>query len=86
MTIEIRRRRNQKVNKIDNAEVEVEAYSKKKKKTLEKPKISNQSPDFKQQKWIEFNRGLYCPNCNYIVNRLKHQIDKKNYLGRINFF
>ena len=27
--------------------------------------------------WLEFDKGYYCTNCEYINNKQKHQIDKK---------
>ena len=27
--------------------------------------------------WIEFDKGYYCQNCEYIINKQKHQIDDK---------
>ena len=26
---------------------------------------------------MEFDKGYYCRNCEYIINKQKHQIDKK---------
>ena len=34
-------------------------------------------PSCKQNKWLEFDKGYYCKNCEYIINIQKHQIDKK---------
>ena len=27
--------------------------------------------------WLEFDKGYYCRNCEYFINKQKHQIDKK---------
>ena len=27
--------------------------------------------------WLEFDKGYYCTNCEYIINKQKHQIDKQ---------
>ena len=27
--------------------------------------------------WLEFDKGYYCTNCEYIIDKQKHQIDKK---------
>ena len=27
--------------------------------------------------WLEFDKGFYCKNCEYIINKQRHQIDKK---------
>ena len=34
-------------------------------------------PSCKQNNWLEFDKGYYCENCEYIINKQKHQIDKK---------
>ena len=31
----------------------------------------------KKNNWLEFDKGYYCTNCEYIFNKQKHQIDKK---------
>ena len=31
----------------------------------------------KQKNWLEFLKGWYCKNCENIINKQKHQIDKK---------
>ena len=33
-------------------------------------------PSCKQNIWLEFDEGYYCKNCDYIINKQKHQIDK----------
>ena len=33
-------------------------------------------PSCKQNNWIEFDKGYYCKNCEYIINKQKHQINK----------
>ena len=35
-------------------------------------------------KWLKFDTGLYSQNCEYIINRQKHQIDNK--VGRPDLF
>ena len=27
--------------------------------------------------WLQFDKGYYCKNCEYIINKKKHQIDRK---------
>ena len=27
--------------------------------------------------WLEFDKGYYCRNCDNVINKQKHQIDKK---------
>ena len=34
-------------------------------------------PRCKRNNWLEFDKGYYCRNCEYIINKQKHQIDKK---------
>ena len=31
----------------------------------------------KQSNWLEFDKGYYCTNCEYIIDKQKHQIDNK---------
>ena len=73
-------RRNQKVIKNDNDQLVVKNYPKNKNK---QPIIQQQKfkppncPSCKQNNWLEFDRGWFCRNCEYIINKQKHQIDKK---------
>ena len=73
-------RRNQKVNKNDNDQLIVKNYPKNKNKQpiiqQQKFKLPN-CPSCKQNTWLEFDKGFYCTNCDYIINKQKHQIDKK---------
>ena len=51
------------------------------------PKNKNKQPIIQQQlpkcpscnrnNWLEFDKGYHCQNCDYIINKQKHQIDKK---------
>ena len=34
-------------------------------------------PSCKRNIWLEIDKGYYCKNCEYIINKQKHQIDKK---------
>ena len=68
-------RRNQKVTKNDNEQLIVKNYAKNK-----HPIIQQQLPNCpccKRNNWLEFDKGYYCQNCEYIINKQKHQIDKK---------
>ena len=73
-------RGNQKVIKNDNDQLVVKNYPKNKNN---QPIIQQQKfnlpkcPNCKQNNWIEFNKGFYCQNCEYIINKQKHQIDKQ---------
>ena len=33
-------------------------------------------PSCKQNNWLEVDKGSYCQNCDYIINKRKHQINK----------
>ena len=70
-------RRNQKIIKNDNDELIVKNYPKNKNKQpiQQQPKLPN-CPSCKQNNWLEFNKGYYCQNCEYIINKQKHEIDK----------
>ena len=71
-------RRNQKVIKNDNDQLIVKNYPKNKNKQpiFQQPKLPN-CPSCKRNTWIEFDKGFYCQNCEYIINKQKHQIYKK---------
>ena len=73
-------RTNQKVIRNDDNQLIVKNYPKNKNK---QPVIQQQKfdlkncPSCKQNTWLEFDKGYYCRNCEYIINKQKHQIDKK---------
>ena len=67
--------RNQKVIKNDNDQLIVKNYPKDKQSNIQK-QLPN-CPSCKQNTWLEFVKGYYCTNCEYIINKQKHQIDKK---------
>ena len=87
-------RRNQKVIKNDNDQLVVINYPKNKNK---QPNIQQQKfkppncPSCKQNTWLEFDKGYYCTNCEYIINKQKHQIDKnvlrqsRDFSNRLNY-
>ena len=72
-------RKNQKVIKNDNNQLVIKNYPKNKNK---QPIIQQQKfkppncPSCKQNNWLEFDKGYYCRNCEYIINKQKHQINK----------
>ena len=71
-------RKNQKVIKDNNGELIVKNYPKKKQPIIQKPKFQPPNcPTCKQNNWLEFDKGYYCTNCEYIINKQKHQIDKQ---------
>ena len=71
-------RKNQKVIRDDNDQLVVKNYPKKKQSSQQqltfKPTVC---PSCKQIIWLDFDKGFYCQNCEYIMNKQKHQIDKK---------
>ena len=71
-------RRNQKVIKNDNDQLVVKNYPKNKQSIIQQQKFKPPNcPSCKQNNWLEFDKGYYCTNCEYIINKQKHQIDKK---------
>ena len=81
-------RRNQKVFKNDNDELIVKYYPKNKQPIIQH--LPNIKPpncsSCKQNIWLDFNKGYYCQNCEYIINKQKHQIGKKSSQIRSSFF
>ena len=71
-------RRNQKVIKNDNDQLIVKNYPKNKQPIIQEQKFKPPNcPSCKRNTWIEFGEGIYCTGCEYIINKQKHQIDKK---------
>ena len=69
-------RRNQKVIKNDDQLI-VKNYPRNKKQPIQQqPKLPN-CPCCKRNHWLEFDKGYYCKNCEFIISKQKHQIDKK---------
>ena len=84
-------RRNQKVVKNDNDQLVVKNYPKNKNK---QPIIQQQlpkCPSCKRNNWLEFHKGYNCKNCEFIINKQKHQIDKqvlrqdRDFSNRLNY-
>ena len=70
-------RRNQKVNKNDNDQLVVKNYPKNKQSIIKQQKFKPPNcPSCKQNSWLDFDKDFYCTNCEYIINKQKHQIDK----------
>ena len=70
-------RKNQKVIKNDDQLI-VKNYPKNKQPIIQQQKFKLPNcPSCKQNNWLEFDKGYYCRNCEYIINKQKHQIDKK---------
>ena len=71
-------RKNQKVIKNDNNELVVKNYPTNKQPIIQQQKFKPPNcPSCKQNTWLEFDKGYYCTNCEYIINKQKHEIDKK---------
>ena len=34
-------------------------------------------PSFKRNNWLDFDKGYYCQNFEFTINKQKHQINKK---------
>ena len=76
---ETQTRKNQKVVKNDNNELIVKNYPKNKQPIIQKQKFKQpKCPTCKRNNWLEFDKGYYCRNCEYSINKQKHQIDKKS--------
>ena len=70
-------RKNQKVIKNDNDQLIVKNYPKNKQPIIQQQKFKTPNcPSCKQNNWLEFDKGYYCTNCEYIINKQRHQIDK----------
>ena len=70
-------RRNQKVVKNDNDELIVKNYPRNKNKQPIIQKQLPNCPSYKRNNWLEFDKGYSCKNFEYIINKQKHEIDKK---------
>ena len=85
-------RKNQKVIKNDNDQLVVKNYPKNKQPIIQQQKFKPPNcPSCKQNNWFEFDKGYYCLNCEYIINKQKHQIDKnvlrqdRDFSARLNY-
>ena len=74
---EIKLRRNQKVIKNDNDQLIVKNYPKNKQPIIQQ-QLPN-CPSCKRNNWSEFDKGYYCKNCEFNINKQKHQIDKNTF-------
>ena len=70
-------RKNQKVVE-NNGKLEIKSYPKNKPPIQQQQKFKPPNcPSCKRNNWLEFDKGYYCRNCEYTINKQKHQIDKK---------
>ena len=71
-------RRNQKVIKNDNDELIVKNCPRNNQPIIQQQKFKQPNcPSCKRNDWLEFHKFCYCQNCDCIINKQKHQIDKK---------
>ena len=57
----------------------VKNYPKKKQPNIQQRKsILPPCPSFNRNNWLEFDEGYYCKNCEFIINKQKHHVDKKS--------
>ena len=74
---EIQMRKNQKVIRDGNNELLVKKYPKSKQTISQQPKFKPpKCLSCTRNTWLQFDKGYYCTNCEYIINKQKHQIDK----------
>ena len=74
----LRLEKKQKVIKIDNDQLLVKNFPKNKQPIIQQQKFKPPNcPSCKRNNWLEFDKGFFCKNCEYIINKKKHQIDKK---------
>ena len=78
--------------KNDNNQLVVKNYPKNKQSITQQPKFKPPNcPSCERNIWLDFDKGYYCTNCEYIINKQKHQIDKKvhrqerDFSARLNF-
>ena len=70
-------RTNQKVIRNDDNQLIVKNYPKNKQPIIQQRNFDLPNrPNCKQKTWLEFDKGYYCRNCEYIINKQKHQINK----------
>ena len=71
-------RTNQKTVEHDG-KFEVKNYPNNKLPIIQQPKFTSPNcPNCKQKSSLEFDKGYYCKNCEYIIIKQKNQIDKKS--------
>ena len=69
--------KNQKVVE-NNGKLEVKNYPYNKQPIQQQSKFKPPNClSCKRSNWLEFDKGYYCRNCEFIINKQKHQIDKK---------
>ena len=70
-------RRNQTIIKNDDQLI-VKNYPKNNQPIIQQQKFKPPNcSTCKQNTWLEFDKGYYCTNCEYIINKQRHQIEKR---------
>ena len=83
---EIQIRKNQKVIRNDNNDLVVKNYAKTKQPIQQQLKFNSlDCPSCRRNNWLQFDKGFYCQNCEVLINKQKHQINKK-VLGQDHYF
>ena len=84
--------KNQKVIKNENDELIVKNYHKKKQPIFRQQKFKPPNcPSCKRKIWLGFDNGYCCQNCEYFINKQKHQLKKNvlrqdhNFSTRLNY-
>ena len=63
-------RKTQRLIKNDNDDIIVKIYPKNKQPINQQRKINLPScPSCKRNNWLDFDKGYYCKNCDYIINK-----------------
>ena len=79
-------RKNQRVIKNDNNQLVVKNYPKNKQPIQQQQKFKPPNcPSCKQYNWLEFDKGYYCQNCEYTINKKNIRLIKK-FLDKITIF
>ena len=54
------------------------SYPEKKQAVQQQPIVKpSNCPSWKRNNWLEVDEGYCCKNCEYTINKQKHQIDKR---------
>ena len=71
-------RKSQKVIKNENDQLIVKNCPKNKQSIIQKQNFKPLNcPNCKRNKWLDFDKGYYYGNCEFIINKQKPKIDKK---------
>ena len=69
-------RKNQKIFNNVNDELVVRNYPENKQSIIKQPKFELPNcPSCKRTIWLDFDKGYYCKNCEYNIDKQKNQID-----------